>query len=299
MSHLKVEQLKTHLRNMGGEDLAHRQRQGLRRPRPRQQRVDGERALAGSAAATTLAGSMPTSSLSARKATTTVPAAIPTPTSRLVAPLPLAETALTSISHRGGSGSSGIGGGGGDSAGRRKTEIGRARRSQNYRGGRGSTGNGTFSPRDVAAFGEDGGGSTSGPSAQAAPSPPRKRHHHSSDTRPLVAGIGVSPTASTTGTVPSSSANSSPGRQPRSVRLRSPDSASSSGVVGAGPERVRLGGAAVGPAPLSPRKGNTGVDRSVHGSSLNAAGLHQKKREADDKPGSGEVAGIVEEIHLC
>lgn len=290
---------------MGGEDVDDSQRRGMCRPRPRQQRVAEERALAGAAAAaatTTVVGGMTSSALSARKGnTTTIPATMSTPTRRSVAPLPLAEIAPPSISHRGGgAGSIGSGGGGGDgdTAGRRKVQIGRARRLQNCRGGRDSTGSGT-STRHLTGFGEGGGSSsTSGPSAHAAPSPPRKRYHRSSDTRPLAIDVGGGATASTTRNA-SSSSTASPPRQLRSARLRSPDSATSSEVVGTGPDRMRLGGAAVGPAPLVERKGKAGAEgTTVHGRSLDAAGLHHKEREADDKPGSGEIAKTLKKYGL-
>lgn len=291
---------------MGGEDVDDNQRRGMCRPRPRQQRVAGERALAGAAAAgaaaaatTTVVGGMTSSALSARKGnTTTVPATISAPTRRSVAPLPLAEIASPSISHRGGGAGSIGGGGGGDTTGRRKVEIGRATRLQNCRGGRDSTGSGT-STRHVAAFGEYGGSSSaSGPSAHAAPSPPRKRYHRSSDARPLATGVSGGATALTTINA-SSSSTASPRRQLRSARLRSPDSATSSEVVGTGPDRVRLGGAAVGPAPLLERKGKAGAGRTtVHGRSLDAAGLHHKEREADDKSGSGEIIRTLKKNRL-
>lgn len=142
----QVEQLKTHLQNMGGDGID-RQRQGLHRPRPRPKRT-GEQAMI----------------------------------HRLVAPLPLSEPPR-SIPRRSGAGSSWAGAAHGTT--RDKAQPDRANfPSGNHRGGgRDSVETNPHTGRSAPAqttLVED----SRAHAVQSSPSPPRRYGHRPSDVRP-------------------------------------------------------------------------------------------------------------------
>ncbi|CAN0220865.1 unnamed protein product, partial [Ectocarpus sp. 8 AP-2014] len=204
----EVEQLKTYLRSMGGDDVINTDRHlhGLcPRPRPHQQQRVGEQVLL----------------------------------HRSVAPPPLSDPP-PSITHRSG-GSGRNGGGGGDVTARGKADdVGRARRWSDNRRGVGAPGPsavvvqaGRHSPRTA-------GEPDSGPTAaqdettvvvhaqqQPAPSPPRKRG----------GGGGGGHRASAAAATAESPATSSPVRKLRSDRLRSPVCAAGASVAQAPPQQ--------------------------------------------------------------
>ncbi|CAN0395389.1 unnamed protein product [Ectocarpus sp. 12 AP-2014] len=227
----EVEQLKTYLRSMGGDDLINTDRHlhGLRpRPRPHQQQRVGEQVLLHQSAA----------------------------------PPPVSDPP-PSITHRSGGGSGRNGGsswrsgGGDDVTARGKADVGRARRwSDNRRGGWAPDPSavvahaGRHSPR---AAGEPDSGAAAAQDdttvvvlaqQQPAPSPPRKRG---------VGGGGGHQAAAAAATA-ESPATSSPVRKLRSDRLRSPVCAAGASVAQGPPQQ---GGGGTDNVPLLEA---TGVD---------------------------------------
>lgn len=199
----KVEQLKTHLRSLGGEDVAISDLHGVRRSRPRPQHRIGERALL----------------------------------HRSAAPPPLSE-ASAPASHRGGVISCRSGG---DVSLRGQGQAGRTRRGDSATvhpvrkhgdGGGGGGGVTALAVHQKTAAGEaEAAASTSGGSSvltgqkvQPAPSPPRKR---GSGSRRASASTTAMESSSTAPTF-----SSSPARRLRTSRLRSPTSASAASTGG-------------------------------------------------------------------
>lgn len=241
----QVEQLKTYLRSMGGDDVINTDRHlnGLRpRPRPHQQRV-GEQVLL----------------------------------HRSAAPPPVSDLPL-SITHRSGGGSGRSGGsnwqssGGGDVTARGKTDVGRSRRwSDNRRGGGAPDASvvvedaGGHSPR---AAGEPGTSATAAAqdettvvhAQQPAPSPPRER---GGGHRTAAAAATAEPQAT-----------SSPVRKLRSNRLRSPVCAAGASVAQAPPQQ---GGRGTDNVPLLEATGIGALDGFGGTSKSN-------RRDAEEKP---------------
>ncbi|CAM9202412.1 unnamed protein product [Ectocarpus sp. 4 AP-2014] len=228
----EVEQLKTYLRSMGGDEIINTDRHlhGLRpRPRPHQRQRVGEQMLL----------------------------------HHLAAPSPVSDTPL-SITHRSGGGSGKNGGsswrsgGGGDVTARGKADVGRARRWSDNRRGHGAPDPsavlvhaGRHSPRAAgepysgAAAAQDETTVAVHAQQQPAPSPPRKR------------GDGGGRRASAAAATAESPATSSPVRKLRSDRLRSPVCTACASVPQAPPQQ---GGGGMDNVPLLEATGVGALD---------------------------------------
>lgn len=230
----------------------------------------------GAPGATTAKGS----TIFARRRTTKMPSPTLSGTHRSVAPLPLSDATVT-MPRRG------SGGGGSDGSVRSKGGAGRIRRSSdNYRGRQESLSGGgghASDRRGGAAHHRKHSAEDSVRAMRQAPSPPGRHDRRPPDGRPSVGAV-VASIATTTVSCDSSS-SSSPARQVRAARLRSPDSVLD--VPGAGGDCAYVGRA--GGASLSSTKGEVGKESECIGGNLGTAILGQMEREADQRTGFGEA----------
>lgn len=255
----QVEQLKSHLRSMEGEDVD-RQHQTLRRPRLQSQRAVERSSVGGaSAAAATVVGASG-SALSVRRRTASVPLAMPSVAHRSIAPLPLPEMSR-SVSYRstGGSssgGGSGEGGNWGSSSGavaRGKTESERLRwPSDTHRGGERDPNLSGWRGIGRNAAIKGGSNSKSVDTVQPSPSPPRKHDRRVPPDSQHSNVNGVAP-------ITTSSLSPSPVKKLRNSRLRSPESTFEAVAGTRAGDSGRRGMA--GGAPMSSTRAKAGQER--------------------------------------